>query len=200
MEKPAANDYPIDDLLRRRWSPRAFAETPVPADVLRSLFEAARWAASSNNEQPWRFLVAAKDDAEGFEKLLHCLNDRNQHWAKAAPVLALSVAKKHFANGSENRVALHDVGQAAASLTVEATARGIVVHQMAGFDREKAAHTFSIPDDYEPVAAIALGYPGDPETLPDDFKEREKAPRHRKPISEFVYAGVWGQPAPLTQG
>jgi nitroreductase len=198
MQKAATTDVPVHDLIKNRWSPRAFAEKRVPAEVLRALFEAARWAPSSNNEQPWAYLVATKDDAENFAKMLAVLVEFNANWAKQAPVLALSVAHvKMQRGGKPNRVALHDVGSATSQLTFEANSRGLLVHQMAGFDIEKARQTFAIPPDWEPVAAIALGYPGDPESLPEKLRERELAPRARKPLSEFVMTGAWGHTAPF---
>jgi nitroreductase len=198
MHKPAQSDSPIHDLIRNRWSPRAFAGKSVPPDVLRSLFEAARWAPSSNNEQPWAFLVAPKDDKENFEKMLGVLVEFNSGWAKNAAVLALAVAKLSFAkNDVANRNAQYDTGSATAYLSVEATARGLFVHQMAGFDPEKARHAFGIPAGWEAIAALAIGYPGDPGSLPQRLQERELAPRTRKPLSEFVMAGHWGQPAPF---
>jgi nitroreductase len=198
MQKAATTDVPVHDLIKNRWSPRAFAEKRVPAEVLRALFEAARWAPSSNNEQPWAYLVATKDDAENFAKMLAVLVEFNANWAKQAPVLALSVAHvKMQRDGKPNRVALHDVGSATSQLTFEANSRGLLVHQMAGFDTERARQTFAIPPDWEPVAAIALGYPGDPESLPEKLRERELAPRARKPLSEFVMTGAWGHTAPF---
>jgi nitroreductase len=130
--------------------------------------------------------------------MLAVLVEFNANWAKQAPVLALSVAHvKMQRDGKPNRVALHDVGSATSQLTFEANSRGLLVHQMAGFDIEKARQTFAIPPDWEPVAAIALGYPGDPESLPEKLRERELAPRARKPLSEFVMTGAWGHTAPF---
>lgn len=198
MQKPAVTDAPVHELIKNRWSPRAFSEQPVQPEVLRSLFEAARWAPSSNNEQPWAYLVATKDDAGNFAKMLGVLVEANVSWAKNAPVLALSVAHlKANRDGKPNRVALHDVGSATAQLTLEANTRGLLVHQMAGFDAEKARQTFAIPPDWEPVAAIAIGYAGNPESLPDKLRERELAPRTRKPTGEFVMTGSWGHTAPF---
>src|SRR3984893_7079848 len=198
MQKPAITDSPVHELLKNRWSPRAFSERPVEPQVLRSVFEAARWAPSSNNEQPWAYLVATKDDAENFAKMLGVLVEFNANWAKHAPVLALSVAHlKTQRDGKPNRVALHDVGSASAQLTFEANARGLQVHQMAGFDAEKARETFAIPPDWEPVAALAIGYPGDPESLPEKLTDRELGPRTRKPLGEFVMSGGWGHTAPF---
>src|ERR1700738_1728074 len=198
MHKPAATDVALHELIRSRWSPRAFAEKLVRPEVLRSLFEAARWAPSSNNEQPWAYLVATKDNPENFAKMLGVLVEFNANWAKHAPVLALSVAHlKTQRDGKPNRVALHDVGSASAQLTFEANARGLQVHQMAGFDAEKARQTLAIPPDWEPVAAMAIGYPGNPESLPEKLRDRELAQRTRKPLSEFVMIGGWGHTAPF---
>ncbi len=198
MHKPAITDVAVHELIRNRWSPRAFAEKPVPPEVLRSLFEAARWAPSSNNEQPWAYLVATKEDPENFAKMLGVLVEFNANWAKYAPALALSVGHlKTQREGKANRVALHDVGSATAQLTFEANARGLQVHQMAGFDAEKARQTFAIPADWEPVAAMAIGFPGNPESLPEKLRDRELAPRTRKPLGEFVMTGGWGHTAPF---
>jgi nitroreductase len=197
MQKPASTDASIHELIRERWSPRAFSAKSVPAEILRSLFEAARWGPSSNNEQPWVYLVAMKEDAENFAKMVGVLVEFNADWAKHAPVLALSVAHLKMRDGKPNRVALHDVGSASAQLTFEANSRGLFVHQMAGFHAEKAREAFGIPADWEPVAAMAIGYPGNPDSLPQKLRERELAPRTRKPLKEFVMTGTWGRKAPF---
>jgi nitroreductase len=200
MQKPAPSDFPVHELIRERWSPRAFSDKPVPQDVLRSIFEAARWAPSSYNEQPWAYIVATKDDKENFDKMLSVLVEFNAQWARSAPVLALAVAKLTFAkNNTPNRNAQYDTGAASALLSVEATAQGLAVHQMAGFDPEKARQVFRIPLGWEPIAALAIGYPGDPASLPPPLKDRELAPRTRKPIAEFVMAGQWGHTAPFAR-
>jgi nitroreductase len=194
MEKPAGTASPIHDLLRRRWSPRAFSERPVEQEKLLSMFEAARWAPSSNNEQPWSFVMAIKDDEAGYRRLFECLKEGNKKWAFRAPVLALSVARLNFEDdGTPNRHAVHDTGMAVFSLVMQATALGLIVHQMAGYDVEKARKDLHIPAGHDPVAMIAIGYPGDPEQLPDYLREREFKPRERKPMSEFVFEGAWGQ-------
>jgi nitroreductase len=200
MSNPAPVEFPVNDLIRNRWSPRAFADKPVPAEVLRSLFEAARWAPSSNNEQPWAFLVATKDDAKNFEKSLGSLVEFNANWAKKAPVLVIAVAKLAFAkNKAPNRNAQYDVGAASLQLALEATARGLVVHQMAGFDPETAKEAYDIPEGWEPIAAMAIGYPGDASSLPEPYQTREKAPRTRKPMREFVMSGQWGHTAEFVE-
>jgi nitroreductase len=164
--------------------------------VLRSLFEAARWAPSSNNEQPWTYIVATKHERENYDKLLSVLVEFNQGWAKNAPVLAIAVAKLSFGkNNTPNRNAQYDVGAASALLSVEATVRGLAVHQMAGFSPEKARAVFAIPEGWEPIAAMAIGYPGDPASLSQPLHEREIAPRTRKPLREFVMSGEWGHTA-----
>jgi nitroreductase len=193
MQKPALVNFPVHDLIRDRWSPRAFAAKPIEPGVLASLFEAARWAPSSSNEQPWAYLVATKDDPENFAKTLSVLVEFNASWAKEAGALALAVSSLKFrANGTPNRNAFYDTGAASALLSVEATYRGLAVHQMAGFDPAKAKQVFGIPEDWEPIAAIAIGYPGDPGALSEKLRDREVAPRTRKPLSEFVMSGRWG--------
>jgi len=191
--KTAHTDHPIHKLLSERWSPYAFEDRAVPVADLLSLFEAARWAASSYNEQPWHFIVATKDDAEAFQSLLSCLTEGNQGWAKAAPVLVLCVARLKFSDdGTENRAAVHDLGLATGNLLVEATARGLSVHQMIGILPDRARELYNIPDDCEAWTAMAIGYRGDPETLPERIKPRELRPRQRKPLGEFVFGGKWG--------
>jgi nitroreductase len=194
--KTAVPDHPIHDLLKERWSPRAFAPRPVESDKLASIFEAARWASSCFGEQPWRFIVGCRGDAT-HEKLAACLMPGNITWAPKAPVLGLSIAKLNFsANGSPNRHAYHDVGAASAQLTFQAMALGIYTHQMAGFDQAKARQIFEIPQDYDPVALIALGYVGDPDTLTEDQRKKELTPRSRKPLAELVFAEKFGGPTP----
>lgn len=200
MEKPASSDYPILDVIKRRWSPRAFGERMVEAQKLRQLFEAARWAASSYNEQPWRFIVATRDNEKEYAKALGCLLEANQAWARQAPVLILTASKKTFArNGKPNRVALHDLGLAMANLTLQATAMGLFTHQMAGVDLDKVRKTYKLPDDFEPQTACAVGYAGDPDTLPEPLKTAELEERTRLPQTELVFAGAWGEPAPLVK-
>jgi nitroreductase len=197
-DQRASTDHPVHELLAARWSPYAFQDRPVPEADLCSLFEAARWAASSYNEQPWSYLVATKDNPDQFQQLLSCLVEFNQEWAKAAPVLALGIVSLRFAgNGQVNRAAVHDLGLAAGNLLVEATSRGIFVHQMLGILPEKARQIFAIPDGYEAWTGLAIGYRGDPTQLPDVLRERERKPRQRKLLHEFIFSGKWGNPAPL---
>jgi nitroreductase len=198
MHKPAPAHFPIHDLIRDRWSPRAFAAKPIEPALLASLFEAARWAPSSSNEQPWAFLVATKDDPENFAKTLSVLVEFNAGWAKEAAALVLAISSLKFhANGTPNRNAFYDTGASTALLSMEATHRGLAVHQMAGFDPAKAKQVFEIPEDWEPIAAMAIGYPGHPDALSEKLKDREIAPRTRKPLSEFVMSGRWGHTSPI---
>ena len=197
-EKKASTDYPIHEFLAERWSPYAFEDRPVSEADLRSLFEAARWAPSSYNEQPWNYIVATKDDPEQFQRLLSCLVDGNQVWAKAAPVLALGVVSLRFArNAKDNRAAVHDLGLAAGNLLLEATARGLFVHQMIGILPDQAREVYGIPEAFEAWTGLAIGYKGDPTSLPDQLGERDLAPRQRKPLREFVFSGKWENPSPL---
>ena len=197
-DKKASIDYPIHELLAERWSPYGFEDRPVAQADLRSLFEAARWAASSYNEQPWSYFVATKENPEEFARLLSCLVEANQEWAKAAPVLVLGVVSLKFSrNNKDNRAAVHDLGLAAGNLVVEATSRGLCVHQMIGILPDKAREVYQIPEHYEAWTAMAIGYKADPAKLPDALKERDLTPRQRKPLSQFVFTGKWGQPSPL---
>ena len=186
-------DHPVHALITKRWSPYSFDSRSVPDEDLRSLFEAARWAPSSYNEQPWNYIVAKKENPEEFQRLLSCLVEGNQVWAKAAPVLALGIAKLRFARDDQpNRAAIHDLGLAAGNLVVEATARGLWVHQMIGILPDKAREIYAIPEGYEPLTGIAIGYAGDPKALPEGLRERDLARRPRKPLKEFVFGQTWG--------
>jgi nitroreductase len=193
MQKPAATQYPIHDLLKTRWSPRAFSDQPVDEPILLSLFEAARWSPSANNAQPWAFVVATQDDPESHAKLVETLIGFNALWAGSVPVLVLVAAWLNPQAGPANRYAFYDVGQAVAHLSVQATALGLHVHQMAGFDAAKARDLFAVPDDYEPITVIAIGYLGDPAALQEALRERELAPRTRKSLTEFVHRGRWNR-------
>jgi nitroreductase len=193
VEKPADVAHPIEELLRRRWSPRAFSERLIEPHKMLSLFEAARWSASCYNEQPWHFIVASRDKPEVFARMLGCLIEGNQAWASHAPVLMVSVARLNFAqNGNPNRHAVHDVGLATAQMMIQAVAMGLFVHAMAGFYPDKVRDLYGVPEGYEPVAAIAVGYPGDPAALSDSLRQRELAPRVRKAIESFVFRGRFG--------
>jgi nitroreductase len=196
MNKHAETQSPIHDLIGRRWSPRAFSTQPVESDKLLSVLEAARWAPSSRNEQPWAYLVATREDQKGFEDLSTVLMTMNRAWAQKAPVLILAVAHTVWTKeGTPNRVGIYDLGQATMNLVTQATSLGLVTHQMGGFDVEAARERFRVPAGWEPVCVIALGYAGNAEDLPEALRERELAQRQRKPLEEFVFSGTWGHPA-----
>lgn len=189
--KPATTDRPILDAIRERWSPVALSDTPIEEEKIATLFEAARWAPSSYNEQPWRYIYALKEDGNNREALEGLLVPGNA-WAKNASVLAISFAKKMFArNGKENRHALHDCGCASGYLILQLSSLGLVGHQMAGFDAENANRILGVPDDFLPGSMIAIGYPGDHATLPEDLQKREEAPRTRNRVEAFAFRGGW---------
>jgi nitroreductase len=190
--KIADPDHPVHELIVRRWSPYVFDPRPVPAEDLRSLFEAARWSPSSFNEQPWRFIVATSDEPAEHQRLLGCLIEKNQNWARHAPVLVIAAVSTTFArNDAPNRTALHDLGLAVANLSFEATARGLVVHQMAGILPDRARELYDIPEHCEAVTALAIGHPGDPQSAPAELRDRDSQPRNRKPLREYVFSGNW---------
>ena len=194
--KHAPSETGVKDVILQRWSPRAFADKDVSPKELRTLFEAARWAASSSNEQPWRFLVGHRGD-DTYQKILDALVEFNQSWAASAPVLMVSVAKKTLSGkGQPNRCNLHDTGAATAYIALQATADGLHTHSMAGFDPEQIRASFAIPSDYDIGTVTAIGYFGDPSTLPEHLLKIETAPRQRKPLEEFVFS-AWEKPAQL---
>jgi len=198
MSKIAATDHPIHEILARRWSPYAYSDQSVSDGDLCCLFEAARWAPSAFNEQPWRFIVARRQDGEAYDKVLSCLVEANQAWAKQAPVLALTVIAETYArNGKPNGTAEHDLGLAAANLSAEATARGLSVHQMGGIVPDRARELFGIPEGYRAVTGMAIGYAADPDSLDESMRERETAPRTRRPLAGTVFTGAWERAADL---
>jgi nitroreductase len=198
MKTITPTDLGIHELIANRRSPRIYQQTPIDDETLVRLFEAARWAASGRNRQPWNFFMATKENREEYLRIFDCLGEGNQQWARTAPVLMVVVAQVEE-NGAPIRTALYDTGLAVSNLTIQAMAEGIMLRQMGGFDREKARQLYHIPATHEPVVAIALGYPAHPETLPLEMREREQAPRLRKPLSEFVFSGKWGRTAPLVK-
>ncbi len=200
MRKITPVDQPIHELIKERWSPRAFSSRPVEQAKLLSILEAARWAPSSRNEQPWSFIVAIRDNPAEFERLLNCLKEGNRRWAKCASVLMLSVARLNFERDDQpNRHAFHDAGLALANLMTQATALGLYTHPMGGFYQDKVRETYQIPETHAPVVAIAIGYPGNLEQLPEDLQKREQSPRVRKPLNEFVFGERWGQTATVIE-
>jgi nitroreductase len=192
MIKKANTDHPIHELITNRWSPYKFADRLVSKENLLSLFEAARWAPSSYNEQPWRFIMALKDQSQEFEKLLSCLVPANQEWAKHASALVLGVTHLVFdKNGKENKAAIHDLGAAVSHLSFEATSRGISVHQIIGIEPESAKQAYNIPNDYGVLTAFAIGYSDLSENTSDELSGRDQTPRARRKISEFVFTEKW---------
>ncbi|NNE43477.1 MAG: nitroreductase family protein [Gemmatimonadetes bacterium] len=191
--KRARPDHPIDDTIAARWSPYAYDGTAVPLADLQAVFEAARWAASAFNEQPWRYIVASRDDTPEFERLLSCLVDANQAWARHAGALALGVVGRRYSrNDKPNGTAEHDLGLASANLTLEATRRGFQVHQMAGILPERARELYGIPDGFDALTGIAVGRPAAPDDAPENFRDRDLSPRTRRPLAETVFTGAWG--------
>jgi nitroreductase len=195
-QNSVAEQESVENAILTRHSPRSFSATAVSAKDLKKVFEAARWAASSYNEQPWRFIVGHRGDAT-YQKIFDTLVEFNQSWAKSAPVLILTVGSKKFAhNGQPNHYSLHDTGAATAYLTLTAWDLGLRSHSMGGFDMAKARASFGIPEDFEIGAVTALGHPGDGSELPDQLKQMEAKPRERKPLDEIVLT-EWGKPAKL---
>lgn len=194
MKKEAPADHRIHPILAQRWSPRAISSQKISEPDLLSLFEAARWAPSCYNDQPWHFIIATKDNEQEFSKMLDCLVEKNRAWAANAYLLVIGVVKKTFRNRDKiNRHSFHDLGLALENLMLQATWLGIYSHAMAGFSPEKARSTYEIPEDFEPLTAVALGYPGDPDALTEDFKEMEYAERQRLELTDVLFKGKWGQ-------
>ena len=195
--KSAKTDHPVHDLVRDRYSPCCFDHTVVEPEKLLACLEAARWSASSFNEQPWTFLVARRGDGEGFARFLACLYEPNQAWAKMAGVLLMTAVCRTFTgNGKPNSMAEHDLGLAVGNLSLQATALGLAVHEMAGIDREKVREVCGIPDSHEPFTALAMGYAADPDLAEGPLADRDRALRRRKAIPEFVFTDVWGRAWP----
>ena len=196
-EKPAPADYPLDNEIERRWSPRIFEEgRRVEHEKIMTMLEAARWAPSCFNEQPWRYLVFDGTDREAMESARSCLVEGNA-WALKAPVLMISIARDNFTyNEKSNRTAQHDVGLASENLVLEAVELGLVAHQMAGFDVARARSEFNIPEGFTVLAMIAIGYPygGNLDDLDEKTRAKELAARSRKPVGEIAFAGTWDAP------
>ena len=197
MQKPAITSVPLQETIAKRWSPRAFdaSKTVSQAQII-ALLEAARWAPSCFGDQPWRFIVWDKNtDEKSWQRAFDCIVPNNQIWVKAAPVLMLVCADTLFGhNQTPNRWGQYDTGAAAENLCLQATHLGLSVHQMGGFNADKARETFTIPDQYTPMAMLAVGYEGDANNLPDELKARELAERKRKPLGELFFDGTWGEP------
>lgn len=194
-QRPAPVDHPVHPLLQHRWSPRAYSGAPVPRAALLSVLEAARWAPSSFNEQPWRFICAPREEAALFEAFFDCLTPPNKRWVREAGVLMLVAGKRaRDRDGQPNRYLQHDVGAALACAAVQAVDCGLQLHVMGGFEADAIAGVCGLPDGWVPVAMAALGVPGDPATLPEDLHSRETAPRRRLPLSQIASLGRVGTP------
>jgi nitroreductase len=193
LHKPASTSVDIHPLLRDRWSPRAFDSRPLSQEQIISLFEAARWAPSGGNGQPWSFIAVQRSE-EGFADAVSALNEGNLVWAQQAPLLFVAVAQLNRDNGAPNRTALYDLGQAVAHLTFQAASLGLMVHQMGGFSAERAREVFDIPAGYEPITCVVVGYQADGSALPESLHDRERAPRSRKPLDQLLFSGRWGVP------
>jgi nitroreductase len=183
--KTAQTSRPLHPLITHRWSARAFSNQPISEEILENLLEAASWAPSSMNAQPWGYQYALAGE-EGFLKMWDCLMVGNQLWAKKGAALILSTAKVNFDNGSSNRHAYHDTGAATQNLLLEALHEGIYGHIMGGFHYDKTVELFGLEKGVEPICFIVLGYLDDPDTLEEPFKTRELTPRSRKPLAEFA--------------
>jgi nitroreductase len=187
MQKSGEFESPILEVIQMRRSRRAYADTSVEPDKIQSLFEAARWAPSSSNEQPWLYLYATKDQTELWHKIFDGLLEGNKVWARNAPLLIVSLSRKNFLrNERPNLAARYDLGAANAFLSLQAAHLGLNVHQIGGFDGEKIKQNLNVPDTYEAVVIMAIGYPGDAGLLPEHLKLRELAPRERYLQQEFV--------------
>lgn len=200
--KTANPDHAVLPIIAERYSPYVFEPKPVERGKLLRMLEAARWSASSFNEQPWRYILAERTDAKGFTQALDCLVEANQVWAKHAGALLLCCAKKHFsANNKPNRVCEHDLGLAGANLTLQGMSEGVFVHMMAGIHPAKIRQTYKVPEAFEPLTAIAIGYPGSPDAahVDADVAERDAAGRKRMALPEFVFGDTWEQAAEATR-
>lgn len=191
-------EHPIHPLLAERFSPRAFAPTPLPAEQLRAMFAAAAWAPSAFNGQPWRFLVGVRGDST-WQAIWEALDDSNRRWAGAAPVLVLNITQIRW-NGEHVPTATYDLGQAVAHLTIQALADGIHIHQMSGFDPGRVVTALEIPPDFRPITVMAIGRLGDPDALPVDLRARESAPRKRLALASLVFSYPFGRTAPWIAG
>lgn len=197
MEKPAITQFDIHPLLKQRWSPRSFTDQNVSKESIQRIFEAARWAPSSSNDQPWRFIAGLKGD-KTWNMIMDTLVEFNQKWAKLAPLLALSIGKKiSDKSGKPSRTFSYDVGQSVAYITFQAMHEGLFVHQMGGFSSQKAAELFNIPEDYQTLTAFAIGHKGSPDLLEENFAEMERSERKRNPASDFVFSESFGKKSDL---
>tara|TARA_B110000438_G_scaffold278367_1_gene301854 strand:- start:1463 stop:2059 length:597 start_codon:yes stop_codon:yes gene_type:complete len=191
VNKSAKTDNKIIDLIANRWSPRAFADKAISNDVLKSIFEAARWAASCNNSQPWRLIIAEKQDPEEYNKALSCFNEKNQRWVKTAPVIGFVCAYQLMGEDRKSRTYFYDTGMAMAQFSLQALDHNIYIHQAGGILLDDIRSSYEIPQDVDVVCGFGLGYQGEADILPDELAEREIQPRERMPISEFVFKNTY---------
>lgn len=196
LEKPAVTSVPIDPLIARRWSGRAFdPKKPISRVQVLALLEAARWAPSSQNDQPWRILVFIRDEnSEPYIKALGCLSENNQIWAQNATVLlAVCASGKSRYKDKPNRWGQYDTGAAVENLFIQAVSMRLMAHEMGGFDADRLRSGFGIPEDFTPMTLVAIGYPAQPETLNEKFHQIEIAERTRLPLGETFFDGEWGK-------
>ncbi len=192
MNKRAKTKYEIIEILAQRWSPRAFSDKAIESEKLKRIFEAARWSPSANNSQPWSFIVGIKDNDNTYDKIYSTFVEFNQLWTKFAPVLIISCGTTDF-NNRQMYTYSYDVGQSVAYLTVQATSEGLFVHQMSGFDRDKTKELFNLPENVEPISAIAIGYIGNPDILNEKLKLMEMSERVRKDFDKFIFTEKFSQ-------
>jgi len=193
IQKSALSEYPINSLINNRWSPRAFDNKNVEDSILFSLFEAARWAASCNNSQPWRFIIAKSENKEEHTKALLCFNERNQRWVKNAPVIGFVCAYKLMPNNNPNRTHFYDTGMAMAQFSLQALEHNLYIHQAGGILVDKVISDYSVPEDVDVICGFGLGYQGEAEILPEELAERELDKRVRNTISEFTFSNSFGE-------
>jgi nitroreductase len=187
ITKIANTDFPIHKLIARRWSARAFSSKKVEKSKLLSILEAARWAPSSRNEQPWRYIVFTDDNPEKLDKARSVLLEIN-NYAKRAPILICAITKKIYSDTEiYNRLHFHDLGAANENMFLESFNQGLIMHEMGGYDRDKAKKVFNIPDEYEIGIMIAIGYQDSHEILPERYREKANSPRQRKALSEIAF-------------
>ena len=199
---PETRENPVDqdviDVVRRRWSPVAFRPDPIEAATLARILEAGRWAASSYNEQPWRFLVARRENEAEFAAALGCLVEGNRAWAQHASVLVFVCAEASFShNGKPNSHAWFDSGQALAQMILQATEEGLHAHAMGGYDPIRTRELFAIDPGAETICAVAIGHLDDGSRLPAESAARDRSPRQRRPLSEIAFEGRWGEAVDL---
>jgi len=194
MSKEAKTNLDINKNIKLRWSPRSFSDKVPSKESLNRMLKAASWAASSFNEQPWRFILGIKGEGEAYDRIFESLNEFNQAWAKNAPVVMIIAAKEKFShNDADNKHHMYDCGAAMANFSLQAVEEDLFVHQMAGFYPDKANDLLNIPEGYRAITAAAIGFVGSPDSLPEDHRKSEVAERERKDLNEIAFQGEWGK-------